>query len=423
MNSEQDHKNHEGKLFPLGRALGFVALIAFLHAGVARAQVPANIEAQLLKIGQIVDATCTAKIYRPLMPPKEVADQYLEMQKTGKPSNQISLYPGVIIERDVSFGPDPKDVVDIFHADKGPASRPVLIYIPGGAGNKIEIQNKEANAFNDNISRWATENGMVGVMMQRHATPGAFYAGAKDISAMLQWVEANISKYQGNPDRMVIWAHSAGNGPLGIYAGHPELYGPRGIGVKGIVFMSGGFNILRPDGTNPVQAAGPGGGGVGGPGAAGAAGGPGSTCGAGPLNSTDGALPGKAPGQPGGPNIAAAAGGAGAGGPGGGAGQQVAQDELIKRSSLPGLEKTDAKIFLTSAELDPGIVNGKPSAFNQALHDDLCKLEGPKAIDGHGHCPMLVVMKGESHMSEPFSVDSGDKTVSGSILAWIKTIK
>jgi hypothetical protein len=394
---------------------GFVVLIAILAVGVAHAQVPDDVEAKLLKIGPIVDPACTAKVYRPLQASPEVADQYLQMEKTGKPSNQISLYPGITIERDVSFGPDPKDVVDIFHTDKGAVSRTVLIYVPGGAGNKIETQNKEANAFNDNIMRWATENGMVGVMMQRHGVapggPPDFYAGAKDVSAMLQWVEANISKYHGNPDRMFIWAHSAGNGPLGIYTGHPELYGPKGIGVRGIVFMSGGFNILRPDGSNPVPAAAPA--------AGGAFAGAGATCGASAPNATDGALPGKTAGQPGGPNVAAAA----PGGAGGGRPPQIPQDELIKRSSLPALEKTDAKIFLASAEFDPGVMNGKPSAFNQTLHDELCKLDGAKAVDGKGHCPMLVVMKRESHMSEPFSVDSGDKTVSRPILAWIKSTK
>ena len=50
-------------------------------------------------------------------------------------------------------------------------------------------------------------------------------------------------------------------------------------------------------------------------------------------------------------------------------------------------------------------------------------LDSAKTADGKGHCPMLVVMKGESHMSEPFSVDSSDKNVSGPILAWIKSVK
>jgi hypothetical protein len=347
------------------------------------------------------------------MPPQEVADQYLEMEKTGKPSSQVPLYPGITIERDVSFGPDPKDVVDIFHAEKGPALRTVLVYVPGGPGNKIELQDKEANAFYDNVMRWATRNGMVGVTMQRHGlAPGAppdFYAGARDVSAMVQWVEANISKYQGNPARVFIWAHSAGNGPLGIYAGHPELYGPKGIGVKGTVFMSGQFNVLRPDGNNPVKGAAP-------PGA-GAFATSGTTCGAGGPNASDAPIPGKIEGQPGGPNSAGPAPG------GGGPALPVSQEEMIKRSSLPGLQKTSAKLLLASAEFDPGIANGKPSVFNQALHDELCKLEGVNAADGKGHCPMLVVMKGESHMSEIFSVDTSDKTVSGAVLAWIKSVQ
>jgi hypothetical protein len=416
MNSDRNFARRPRDFFRPRQVIGCLTVIAIIAGSTAHAQVPSNIEAKLVKMGQIVDPACTAKIYRPLMPSPEVAEQYSQMEKTGKPSNQISLYPGIIIERDVSFGPDRKDVVDIFHADKGAASRTVLIYVPGGQGNKIEIQNKEANAFNDNIMRWATENGMVGVMMQRHGlAPGAppdFYAGARDVSAMLQWVEANISKYHGNPEHIFIWAHSAGNGPLGIYAGHPELYGPNGIGVKGIVFMSGAFNIVRPDGSNPVPPAAPGGGG--------AFAGAGATCGADSVNGSEGALPGKNPGDPGGPSVAPEPGAAPAAG---GRGPQIAQGELIKRSSLPALEKTNVRIFLASAELDPGITNAKPSAFNQALHDALCKLDGAKATDGKAHCPLLVVMKGESHMSEPFSVGSGDKTVSGSILAWIKSVK
>src|SRR5205814_3638635 len=101
-----------------------------------------------------------------------------------------------------------------------------------------EQQDREGNAFYDNIGRWATKNDMVGVTMQRH--PGRNWDdGGKDISLMIQWLQANIAKYKGNPDRMFIWAHSAGNGPLGIYIGHPEIHGPKGPGVKGAIFMSG----------------------------------------------------------------------------------------------------------------------------------------------------------------------------------------
>jgi hypothetical protein len=54
------------------------------------------------------------------------------------------------------------------------------------------------------------------------------------------------------------------------------------------------------------------------------------------------------------------------------------------------------------------------------IHDELCKLDGPKAKDGVGHCPTMMWFKGESHMSEVFSIGSIDKTVSDQVLAFIK---
>jgi hypothetical protein len=381
-------------------ALGAVVLIGCVAAGTAQAQVPPDIEAGLRKIGPIVDPGCTAKLYRPLMP------------KNDYNSSVTPLYPGITLARDVSFGPNPKDLVDIFTAEKGGGSRPVLIYVPGGAGNKIEQQAREANAFYDNIGRWATKNGMVGVTVQRHPGQGNWDDGGKDISLMIQWVQTNIVQYKGNPDRMFIWAHSAGNGPLGTYIGRPELYGPKGVGVKGAIFMSGQFNIL------PVQPAGAGGGRAGGgPGSGGAPAalaGAGSTCGVDGAGSSQGAISGPSGvtpgGQRGGP-------GAAAGGPAGGRGRGAPVDPAVQlaRSTLPALKETKVALLLATAEFDPGI-EGSMSAFNQALHDELCK-EGP------AHCPTLLFGKGESHMSEVFSIDTPDKTVSGPILAWMKKVK
>jgi hypothetical protein len=358
-----------------------------LTAGVAHAQVPANIESELVKMGHIVDPPCTAKLYRPLMPANDIN------------SDKTPLYPGITVLRDQSFGPNPRDVVDIFSADKGPASRAVLIYVPGGVGNKIELQDREANAFYDNIGRWATENGMVGVNMERHGGPG-WDSGAKDISAMLQWVEANISKYHGNPDRIFIWAHSAGNLPLGTYIGHPELYGPKGVGVKGVIFMSAAAFDIAPlaappiGGSNPLSILAD----------------AGKTCGVkGGAFSAEGALPGRAAGQPGGPEVG---GGPGFGGP-------VDPAIQLARSSLPELKKTPVKIMLANGDLDIGAdpaVDGGLMPFNRMLHDELCK-EGPD------HCPTLLLARGESHVSLVFSIDTPDTSVSGPILAWMKGIK
>ena len=355
---------------------------ASLIAMAAHAQVPANIEAELKKIGQIVDPGCTAKLYRPLMP----ANDYN--------SKVTPLYPGIRLVRDVSFGPNPKDLVDIFSAEKGGGNRTVLIYVPGGAGNKIEQQVREGNAFYDNIGRWATKNGMVGVLMQRH--PGQNWDDpAKDVSVMIQWLQANIGKYNGNPDRMFIWAQSAGNGPLGTYIGRPEVWGPKGVGVKGAILMSGQWNIA------PLEVPGAGRGGANGLAGAGA------TCNGPAAGGSDGAIIG-----PSGVTPHPAGAGRGAG-PGRGAPPDAATQ--LARSTLPEYKKTKVKLLFANAELDPGI-SGNMGAFYQTLHDELCK-------EGKDHCPTMLFEKGHSHMSEVFSIDTADTTVSGPILKWIRSVK
>ena len=357
---------------------------ASLIAMAAHAQVPANIEAELKKIGQIVDPGCTAKLYRPLMP----ANDYN--------SKVTPLYPGIRLVRDVSFGPNPKDLVDIFSAEKGGGNRTVLIYVPGGAGNKIEQQVREGNAFYDNIGRWATKNGMVGVLMQRHAGQN-WDDPAKDVSAMIQWVKTNISKYKGNPDRIFIWAQSAGNGPVGTYIGRPEIWGPKGVGVKGAILMSGQWNIA------PLEVPGAG------RGAANPLAGAGATCNGPAAGGSDGAIIGPSGVTPAG----AGRGAGGADGPGRGAPPDAATQ--LARSTLPEYNKTEVKLLFANAELDPGI-NGNMSAFYQTLHDELCK-------EGKDHCPTMLFEKGHSHMSEVFSIDTADTTVSGPILKWIRNVK
>jgi len=127
-----------------------------------------------------------------------------------------------------------------------------------------------------------------------------------------------------------------------------------------------------------------------------------------------------------GPSGAAPANAAGRGGAAGGGGARGGQPldaaTQAARSNLPGFKKTPVAILLARAELDPG-VNGAMAASDIALHDELCKEDGAKARDGFGHCPTMLFLKDESHMSEVFSIDTPDKTVSGPILAWIKKVK
>jgi triacylglycerol lipase len=323
----------------------------------AWAQVPPDIAKQLVAIGRGVCVPETAQLYRPLHPNPP--------------------YKGVSISRDISFGPDPKNVLDVFSAEKGGGSRPVLIYVSGGAGNKLQ-GGPNGDVFYDNVMLWAVKNGMVGVNMQRR--PGqAWDDPAKDVSLVVQWVNQNIAQHKGNPNRVFIWTQSAGNIPVSTYIGHSEYYGPKGVGVKGVIFMSApGFDIL-PATPPPVQ------GGFAG-------------CG-----QPAGAAPPAGRGPGGGPGAAKG------GGKGKGPAQPDAETQLA-RSNLPGMIQSKLPFMVTTAELDPPSI----IAFAETLRDELCKA---------GRCPTYMQFKDHSHISEVMSPDTADTSVTGPILKWIKGVK
>jgi triacylglycerol lipase len=370
-------------------------------AGGASAQVPEPLYQGLLKIGQIVDPACTAILYRPLMPAADYNSWWPPGAAAPDPG-KAKLYPGVTIVRDARFGPHPKDLVDIFMPDGGARNLPVFMWVPGGGGNKIEQQVREANAFYDNIGRWGAKNGFVTVLVQRH--PGqAWDDPGRDIAAAVDWVKANIARHGGDGNRIVMGAHSAGTGPTGVYVGHPERW-PNGVQIKGMIYMSGGpiptiLGGAPGPGNAPPPGAAPAGSACGRPGAT-----PASAQGA--ISGPSGQTP-PPPGAPAGP-----------GGPGGPP-PQLTPEQRAERDNLPGFLKTNVKVMLVRAELDPN-VNGDMTPADKAIHDALCKSVGPNASDGEGRCPVMLYARRHSHMSEVFAFDTPDTSVSAPILAFAR---
>jgi len=349
-----------------------IAGCIFVCAPAANAQVPADMAAQLRAIGNGVCVPETAKIYKPLQ--------------------AKAPYPGVTIVRDISYGSDPRMIMDVFAPEKGGGNRPVLIFVSGGQGNKIEGP-PDGDVFYDNIMLWALKNGMTGVNMQRRGGLNggglAWDEPAKDVGLVVAWVRANIKKYKGNPNRIFLWSSSAGNGPVSTFAAHPEIAGENGASVKGIVLMSApNFNILPETGALP----------------------PGTT--ATPPVAGLGTNCGRPPAQPRGGGAATPGGarGAAGGGRGGAAATTVDPATQLARSNLPGLAKGKIAVFLGWGEIDPPNI----ISFDEALKAALCKT---------GRCPASAVFKDHSHMSLVFSPNTPDSSVTGPILKWMKNVK
>ena len=195
------------------RAILIAGLLMSAMAGAAAAQVPPDIAAKLKAIGPKIDVSVGA-LYAPLQP---------------KPP-----YAGVSVTRDLAYGSDPLQKLDVFSPTAKPAKlRPVLLFVHGGGFVRGDKKTT------DNMVVWGVDNGMVGVDINYRLAPkDPWPAGAKDLASAIAWTRAHIADYGGDPDRIILWGHSAGANHVADYIGHKELQGPEAKGVKGAIILS-----------------------------------------------------------------------------------------------------------------------------------------------------------------------------------------
>jgi triacylglycerol lipase len=191
----------------------------------ALAQSPAqlaDIAAKVRALGPVVDVENTARLYRPFQ--------------------QKEPYPGVQVLRALKYGADERQRLDLFAPAKLPSGPlPVLVFV----GGSLADGDKQARApFYDNVALWAVKNGMIGINAERRRAPAhPWPAGAEDVAAVVSWVEQNVAPYGGDPGRVFLIGHSAGATHAASYVAHPELYGPYGLGLAGVVLVSGLYDI------------------------------------------------------------------------------------------------------------------------------------------------------------------------------------
>ncbi len=186
---------------------------------------PADIAAKIKEIGRVIDPPKTAPIYAPLQ--------------------QKEPYAGVKVVRDLKYGPDTRNALDVFTPENATGPLPVFIFVHGGgfvAGNKRGPNN---SPFYDNFMLWAAKNGMVGVnATYRLAPANPWPAAPQDISAAVKWVRTNIASHGGDPNQIFLTGSSAGGAIVAAYLADPKLHpAPDNPGVKGVLLLAGVFHF------------------------------------------------------------------------------------------------------------------------------------------------------------------------------------
>jgi triacylglycerol lipase len=216
------------------KGLVMAGIISALSAGTALAQPPADVAAKIAAIGRKVDPAGTAAIYAPL-------------QKTMPQA-------GIKAERDLAYGSGAKETLDLFTPDaKSSGRRPILIFVHGGGfvgGDKTKAGNGAESPFYDNTMIWAVNHGLIGVNMNYDLAPKAqFPTVQRQIAEVVAFARKNAAAWGGDPDRIVVWGHSAGAAHVGSFIAHPETYADVAgakTPVQGAIMTSGSYEFAGP---------------------------------------------------------------------------------------------------------------------------------------------------------------------------------
>jgi hypothetical protein len=200
--------------------LPLAAAVAFVLPAVAIAELPADVAAEIVKMGHVNDPR-TSKVFVPLHKP---------------------LPTDIKITRDLEFGSDPMQKLDIFTSGTG-TGKPILIYVHGGGFTRGD-KHRPGEFMYDNIMAWAVQNGMVAAQLNYRLAPKAVYPAANDdVAAGVKYVRDHAREYGGDPTKIVVWGHSAGASLVGIYVSHPEFLQASGGTLAAAIMTSGGYEF------------------------------------------------------------------------------------------------------------------------------------------------------------------------------------
>jgi acetyl esterase len=214
------------------------ALLALFAVAPSQAQtpstaVPPEIWTQIQALGPVLDAGSVYKIYGAL--------------RNAMPTD------GVKRTDDVPYGPDPRNVADIYEPSPRQASVPVLIFVHGGAF--VGGTNKTYS----NIGYYFARHGVVAVLPTYRLAPAhPWPAGVQDIALAVRWTKVHAAEYGGSAERVFLFGHSAGATHVGAYALERRFQPATGSGLAGVILASGLYDpaldamwstpiIIKPD--------------------------------------------------------------------------------------------------------------------------------------------------------------------------------
>lgn len=150
---------------------------------------------------------------------------------------------GVAVVRDVSYGPAPRQTLDVYRPARGGARPlPVIVFFYGGSW---ATGTKAGYGF---AGRALASRGFVTVIPDYRLVPQVVYpAFVQDGAAAVHWVRRHIAEQGGDPTRIVLAGHSAGAYIAAMLAVDDRWLGRDRMGVRGLVGLAGPYDFAPFD--------------------------------------------------------------------------------------------------------------------------------------------------------------------------------
>jgi acetyl esterase/lipase len=157
-----------------------------------------------------------------------------------QPLLKVAPKDGVKITKDLAYGSDPKQVLDVYKPS-GKAAVPVLIFIHGGAYVR---GSKDDGKMYGNITTWFARQGVLGINANYPLAAAVKWpSGAQDVGRIVAWAKINATTYGGEPNQIFLIGHSAGATHVASYIFDKSLQPTSGPGVAGAVLISGRYRV------------------------------------------------------------------------------------------------------------------------------------------------------------------------------------
>ena len=156
--------------------------------------------------------------------------------------------PALKITKDLAYGKHERHKVDVYQTE-GKANLPILVYFHGGG--YVGSARDTSPLIHANVMNYFARNGFLAVNADYRLAPESKWpSGGEDVRDVVKWAKENARKYGGDPDRIYLFAHSAGASHVAQYVFDRRFQLVTGPGVSGAILLSGRYS-LHPDPDDP----------------------------------------------------------------------------------------------------------------------------------------------------------------------------